>query len=275
MASQESEVGPLQVLGWLLKRGPPLLSALRGWIGGYEEYNDFVLLIREFLPEHEAEILRAGGLAAQIAVFADHFETRYFPLAAHYRDGIVEEYYDLTRGIIVDVQGLDWDDYTQPDVFAPEYQLMAYLVQSNEEGRTPLAEECARLVPVSLLERVGDGFPLEDLRSILTGTRFEGLADWAAIWCHETGVFVLDATYEDLCYEAIEWSRENVEALTEEWQRSDLIMSRVREVAGWLGDDLSAHFTELLDFIEERIANASRTDAVPVGPTGGPRGARG
>lgn len=268
MASQESEVGPLRVLGRLLKRGPPSLSALRAWIGGFEEYRDFLLLIREFLPEHETEIIRAGGAAAQMAAFASRFETRYFPLSMHFSDGMAEEYYDLTRGIIVDVQGLDWDDYTQPDVFAPEYQLMAYLVQSDEEGRTPLAEECARHVPVSLLERVGGGFPLEDLRSLLAGTRFEGLADWAAIWCHETGVFFLDATYEDLCYDAIDWSRENVEHLTEEWQQSELIGGRVREVASWLEEDLRAHFAELLDFIEERIANAEGADAVPVGDTG-------
>lgn len=169
---------------------------------------------------------------------------------------MAEEYVELTGHIMVDTFGIGWDDYYQPDCLLPGFQLMSYLVQSDQEGRAPLAEECARHVPVSLPERVGNGFPLEELRRLLAGTRFEGLAGWGAIWCHDTGLYFLDTTHEDAWNDCIDWCRENVESLTEDWQRSEIIINRVNDLADWLEQDPPRHFAELLEFMEQRRRDA-------------------
>ena len=86
---------------------PPSISVIRSLFQNVETYNDFVKLIRDFLPEREQEILQKTSPSAQIAAFASYFEDRYLPLHPIFKDGEVEDdYYELLRDIPVMVMGL-------------------------------------------------------------------------------------------------------------------------------------------------------------------------
>ena len=66
---------PLTVLGGKLRNlGPPSLSVLVALFEDAEEYQSFVSLVREFLPEREHEILMQPTPTRQKAAFATHFE---------------------------------------------------------------------------------------------------------------------------------------------------------------------------------------------------------
>ena len=252
--------GPLTILGRKLRSlGPPSLSALIARLGEAEEYERFIEIVREFLPEREQEILHEPTPVAQIAAFCSHFKHRYFPLDD---DRLAMEHYlsygDFTRGIPVIVQGLSYDDYHEiSSNFRPGFQLMTYLVpdpMEDDQTRVALAEACAEHVSTARLEQVPEGgFSREECHRLLNDTTFKGLALWADIVCGESGNFFLDNCQEDLWnLELPEWSRETVQHLTQQWQEHEVIFEEVTNMAIWLEEDPPARFEELLKFILER-----------------------
>ena len=69
---------PLEGLREKLRNArPPSISILLGVFRNVETYNDFVNLVREYLPEREKEILEKPTPHEQMACFASHFEDRY------------------------------------------------------------------------------------------------------------------------------------------------------------------------------------------------------
>ena len=81
---------------------PPSIYLIRSLFQNVETYNDFVKLVRDFLPEREKEILGKTSPSAQMAAFASHFEDRYLPLHPAFKDGEIEDdYYELLRDIPV------------------------------------------------------------------------------------------------------------------------------------------------------------------------------
>ncbi len=155
-----TEETPLSILAAkLLSQGPPSLSALLSRFEEAEEYQGFVKLVREFVPERKREILRQSTPAAQIAAFATRFEDRYFPLADMCRMEM-ERYGDLTSGIPLVPMGIDWEDYHEiASNYRPGYQLLAYLLADpyDSGARVALAEACAEVVPQALLQRIPEG----------------------------------------------------------------------------------------------------------------------
>jgi len=241
----------------ILSLGPPSISILVARLGEIEEYQDFINLVREFLPEREAEILRNLTPDAQIAAFASYFEDRYFPLEDAVRDGAFESYCEITRGIPIILRSISYDDYHYISTDSRNgVQLATFLIEDPyEEGeRAALAEACSQIVPVELIRMVPEGgISLDEARRLLKDTQYEGLALWAEVLNQDTGNCFYDNDYESLAYgNCPEWDKEDVEALTTQWQQADIINEKVGNLFDWLEEDPEPRFRELLNFILER-----------------------
>jgi len=238
--------------------GPPSLAVLVARLGEMEEYGDFIDLVREFLPEREEEILHELTPAWQMAAFASYFEDRYFPLEDCFKQGDMESYYDLVRGIPVIVRGLSWDDYNEiPTYYNPGIQLMTYLIESpydEADIRVALAEACQEHVPAGLLLQVPEGgLSLAEAHQLLDDTPYKALAIWGDVVCASTGNPFLDTDWEMLGYNGEPpWERGVVEALTREWLQADRINQEIFELSEWLEVDPTTRFGEMVTFITER-----------------------
>ena len=247
----------LQVLTKKLNRYRiPSLHSLIAHLAEAEDFKAFLALVREFLPEREADILAQPTPAAQIAAFASYFEDRYFPLQDELKWGEdYLEYSDLTRWVPVVLMGISYEEYHEiPNAFKTGFQLMTFLVANPyEEDRSALAEACLEYVPGELLERVPeDGFNPRELRRLLD-TEYKGLSLWADMIWHSTGNPFLDFSWEDDGYiDWPDWTREEIEDVTRLWQEAEAIHEEINRLAEWLEEDPPARFEELLKAIEER-----------------------
>ena len=262
------KTSPLSVLIVRLQPfGPPSLSAMISKFGDVEEYQEFVMLIRDYLPEYEAEILRQPSQGAQIQNFATRFRDRYFPLAYHVEYMVCDmdfQYSDLTRGIPVEPRGWTYDEYDMLSTDArPGLQLMAHLLESPYDigDGVSLAEACSEHVPIEMLNQVPEG----GIKYDLIGELFKDspykpiamLADW---WFQNTGNFFLDTDYEMMFYNMGEppWDMETVETLTRQWQQADEYQEEVENFLEWLEGDIQVRFQEILDFIAGKEVNKLR-----------------
>lgn len=255
---------PLEALSRkLLREAPPSIPFLITLMRDYEEFGEFVELVKEFLPEHERDILRQSTPGEQMARFADRFQDRYFPLADVVRMGDFESYADFTRGAPVDVHGFDYEDYE--DIAPngrPAVRLLTYLFEVDFVGpreRVSLAEACREHVPVELLERVPEGgFGLMLASQLLKGTRFEGALLWAQYINQDTGNYFLDTDEETYCSGYFpEWNKPTIENLTKQWQQMEKRGEDEVAFFEWLEADLPGRFEELLEIMlgrrDERI----------------------
>lgn len=253
------EYGPLLALAQRLSSlGPPSLTVLAARIESAEDYKSFVALVREYLPEREQGILRKPDPVGQIAAFISYFSDRYFPLENGYGD-MVEGYGEFVARIPLQVMGLSPDDYHEMPDWGHGYQLMTYLLQDpygDESGaRVALADSCREFVPVELLNRVPQGgLGFDQAHELLDETPYEAVARWGDILTANTGTYQLDVDYEYLWQcECPDWCRENIEQLTRQWQRAEVVWNSTVRLAEWLEEDPPARFGELLDFIEGRM----------------------
>ena len=158
---------------------------------------------------------------------------------------------------------------------------MAYLLEDpydDRDNRVTLAEACKEHLVKEILLRVPEkGFDPKGFHFVLSGTKYQGLLRFSEWVRNDTGNFFLDTVGEDLWneyYSVPDWNKENVKALTTEWQQADRIDEEVFKLAEWLEEDPSAHFEELLDFLLERMAKENgendneRTHTLPVGAPG-------
>jgi hypothetical protein len=118
-----------------------------------------------------------------------------------------------------------------------------------------MLDAAERRVPRALLERIpGGGLPPSELRARLDGTPYAAAAEFAAWLCHDTGSVFLDCDDEEVVQ--IEWTRENVHELTEQWRQASALLDRVGALARWLEADPPAHFARLLDAVAAGEAHA-------------------
>ncbi|MDP3064132.1 MAG: hypothetical protein Q8O40_13120 [Chloroflexota bacterium] len=248
-------IGPLVTLaGAMRQSAPPSLHHLLQWLDQGADFREFVLLTRQYLPEHAAEILGEAGVNVQIATFAQRFRERYFDLMDEFTDGVVEEYEYLTACIPIQRLGISWDDYHDLAGWRPGYQLLLALPQDptvdpgRQGPRVALLEACAEVVPAALLERTGQGYTREQLHQRLDGTKFEAAA-LAADWlCGDTDNAFLDVDETTPLQE--EWNPETVRVLTDHWARARDVRDRIHSLAEWLEVEQAERFRELLDRIE-------------------------
>ena len=258
------KASPLLILtDKLFSRGVPSLRSLVAQIAEAEEYAEFIKLVKRFLPERERDILQKNTPGAQIASFASYFEDRYFPLHDYFKCGESEEYGELVSQIPVTCLGISWDDLHEAPEWQPYAMLMTYLVENPYPGEdidVSLAEACSEHLPEALIQRAGKNrLSPEEAHRLLDGTRYEPLALWAERICQSTGNLFLDTDYEMLMNSSLpDWTTEEVEGLTREWQSAEALVHRTDEFMDWLDKDLEAHAEELISFIEGRKANDPR-----------------
>lgn len=241
------------VLANRLTLAPPSLRHLIGMLEQSEVYQEFLLLVREFLPEHEREIITSRS---RLDAFARRFEERYFPLAEAVVDD--EEMEFLVSSIPIVLEGMSFDDYHEFEHYNQAQQLLMALVEysfwGEEEGgaRVPLLEQCAKYVGEDLIRRVPRlGWKPEHMHQRLDGTEFEGAAVFADYMWHQTGTIFLDCTYDEDWGGDLGWSRENVEGLTEEWPRARQMEAQMSSIMDWLDDAPQINFEKLLDALGE------------------------
>jgi len=250
---------PLEGLREKLRNArPPSISILLGVFRNFETYNDFVNLVREYLPEREKEILEKPTPHEQMACFASHFEDRYLPLHPSFRDEMCEDdYYELLREIPVMVMGFGWEDYHELNNARLGAQLMSYLFESPLEGYdegervslidgfTPEYQSEAQRVPAG-------GITLDTAKRILRGKRWVGLRNWAQYIYQATGNWFLD-TDDDMRYSGMQndWDKGTVEAMSKDWREAEDRYNKMMEFAGWLEDEKEglARFKQTIDFI--------------------------
>lgn len=254
----ERPATPLEVLAEkLLSFAPPSIPTLIAVLTEQEDFAEFRDIVRTFVPEYEAAIFHENTPSAQMACFATHFSDRWFPI----REGMYpgwEFYPDLTRRIPYLIRGISYEDYDGgPQYWDPPYILMAYVVESprnEEDQRVGFAEACMETVSKELIKRVpANGLSPILAHRLLDGTRFEGLATMADYIQQNTGNFFMDTDDESFYSgDGPDWTLEEVESAKKEWLGADALDVKMDKLAGWLKEDMEAHFKELLDFIEER-----------------------
>lgn len=259
MGAGKAGGGPIAPLGDILLRArPPKLSDIALLLESVEMLQDFHQLVEELLPEGRAEVLGAGGITDQVVAFAKAFGERYFPLDEFLERGDIESLGDLLRGIPIVVSGWAGEDYHALPEQPLEVVLASLAVDFEEEMglegegiRITALEAAVKRVPQELLDRLPfRGYPLELLEQVLPGTRYEGLLHHALVLCHSTGSIFIDATIEDLWSDGLlDWSRENVDSLTEAWVEAEEIWAKVDDFREWLEEDPVRRFGELLDFL--------------------------
>ena len=251
---------PLEGLREKLRNArPPSISILLGVFRNVETYNDFVKLVREYLPEREKEILEKPTPHEQMACFASHFEDRYLPLHPSFRDEMCEDdYYELLREIPVIVMGFGWEDYHELDNARLGVQLMSYLLeppfedsdQAGErvalfDGFSPEYQREAQRAPAS-------GVTLNNADHIFKGKKWAGLRNWAKYINMDTGNWFLDND-DEMRYSGMQndWDKETVEAMSKEWLQAQAFYDKMMEFAGWLEDEKegTARFKQTIDFI--------------------------
>ena len=273
---------PLEGLREKLRNArPPSISILLGVFRNAETYNDFVKLVREFLPEREKEILEHTTPHEQMACFASHFEDRYLPLHPSFRDEMCEDdYYELLRDLPVMVMGFGWEDYHELDNARLGAQLMSYLLESPLEGYdegervalvdgfTPEYQREAQRVPAS-------GITLDAAKRILKGKKWVGLGNWAQYINQDTGNWFLDTDEEMRSnMQIMDWDKETVETMSKEWLQAQAFYDKMMEFAGWLEDEIegTARFKQTIDFILAQLEEGDVKKPEEVAPVACSRG---
>ena len=111
-------------------------------------------------------------------------------------------------------------------------------------------------LPRELLQRIpGNGIHVELLEEALRGTPLEGIY-LDAMWMHScTDNFFLDYTIHDDGFSGFSdpWDDDVIEDAKEQWQNAKAIVDKTRVLEQWLEEDLEGRFTQMLDFVLERL----------------------
>jgi hypothetical protein len=258
---------PLLDLGrWLLSlAAPPSITDLIAQLDEVEEYEQFIHLVRHFVPEAADDILARPSPEEKIGAFAQAFSGRYFQLDDRFIEGDVEGYSDIMRFIPVVVLGITWDDYHELAHDSREgIQLMAYLLadpyrpddsmpgEAEAGARLALYDSLRDFMPQELLDRVPQGgLSYDEAQRIFAASRFKAIALFSQmIGCCTNNLF-LDTDVEMLCQGSCpEWDAATVEELKQQWLEAEQIQNEVYSFCAWLEQDPVKHFSEVLYFLE-------------------------
>ncbi len=239
-------VYPLALLAAKLIVGPPSLMRLIDLLEASDSVAEFLSLVRELFPDHEADIMAGNDDIQRIERFCHYFSNQYFPLEDQqlYDDFSIE---DFMQSIPISLMGFSWDDYEEFNSFREGFILLLSMVESpyDNDERVPLLERVKELVGKSLVELIPpDGWSLEDIHRMFEDSEYEGVIAFAD-WIHSnTGCLQLDANYAD--YGPEMWSIELVNALTEQWPRVVDIQDKIHRMHEWLEEDMPHNFDKLL-----------------------------
>jgi len=233
-------------LGRALRRTPVAPRSVAALLEGQEGYRAFRAIVRELFPEAEAEILAAAEPgdsreAARVYAFINRVEATWFPVYE------CEEYDQVAFGIPFARNAWDYERFHELDLPPGEMLLFALCAQPYEaDTRVPLLDAAEAHVPRDVLSEIPPGgFTPAELRHRLDGTPYAAAADYADWLWGETETVFLDVD-EEMAAD-VEWTRENVLELAEQWRRARDILDRIGQLTEWIEADPSAHFARLLD----------------------------
>jgi hypothetical protein len=272
---------PLLELGRLLLSlaAPPSITDLISQLDEAEEYQQFIHIVKQFVPEEANNILARSSPEEKIGAFAQAFSNRYFQLDDRFIEGDVEGYSDLVRAIPVTVLGMSFDDYHElahdgrqgiqmlayllADPYEPAEPCHAYMPRVEQGARLALYDSVRQFMPQYVLDRVLEGGLSDDnAQQIFAGSRFKPVALFSQMVNCCTGNFFLDTDYELLCQgDYPEWDAETVEELTRQWLEAERIQNEVFNFCEWLEQDPVKHFGEVLYFMERGRYVAKGPDA--------------
>ena len=240
-------VFPLAILAAKLLAGPPSIVRLIDLVQNSDSVAEFLMLVKEFLPEHRADIMAAPSDSYRIERFCYYFGNRYFPLEdveGFYADYTIS---DFIHHIPIPLMGFSWDDYEQFNDYRDGFVLLLSMVESpyNNDERLPILERVKDIVGKSLVELIPhEGWSLDDIHRMFEGSRYEGVIAFAD-WIHQsTGYMQLDGNYTD--YGPEFWSVELVNSLTAEWPTVIDLQEKMSHMYEWLEEDMHHNFEKLL-----------------------------
>ena len=256
-------VFPLSTLARKLIGGPPSLAYFIELLEMGETATLFREMVREYLPELEVNIY-AEDLDCRASMFCRLFSEKFFPLN---EDAYSEDFTisDLLNTIPLQPMGFSYESYHSFTDFRDGYILALSLLESpwdedplgmdlgEEEdgesgGRIPILERVGELVGEGLARLIkAGGWSAVDLHALVNDTEFEALGNFADWVFSNTGLYHLDVQGASLeMGEQIEWSPEEVEAMTNDWHQSCEILDNIDQLAVLLENDMEKTFRKLL-----------------------------
>ncbi|MBA7516793.1 hypothetical protein ES705_08841 [subsurface metagenome] len=230
--------------------GPPSIVRLVDLLEASDSVAEFLSLVRELLPDHEADIMAAVDDSYRIERFCHYFSNQYFPLADEYSGFDDFTIGDFIQHIPVSLMGFSWDDYEQFNDFRGGFVLLLSMVESpwDNDERVPILERVKELVGKSLVELIPpDGWSLDDIHRMFEGSEYEGVVAFAD-WIHSTtGYLQLDANYTE--YGPEMWSLELVTDLTSQWPMVIDLQEKMNHMYEWLEEDMHHNFEKLLSIM--------------------------
>ena len=207
----------LQQLAAKLQVGPPQIEYLVALMEQGESFLEFLRIVREFTPQHQAEIMSETSIGGRCGAFAQHFGHLYFPLEDGIEWGEVEEYEQIISYIPIPRMGMSYDDYHDISSDSTETLCLLALVESPYENwgddgsRVPLLELVSGAIGKELAQRIPEGgLRPDDLQRRLSGTKVVAVALFAEEVWRSTDTVFLDVDWEDDLY-GLDWSQANVQ----------------------------------------------------------------
>ena len=238
-------------LGQALRRTPVTPSSVAALLDGHAAQVEFRRIVEEIFPEVAAEIMAARHPGerreqARVAAFIDRVGTELFPVYE------VEEYDQVAGGVPVTRNGWNYERHHDLDLHPGELLLATLCAPAYDDGaRLALLDAAEQHVTRALLAAIPEGgFTPTDLHARLDGTPYVAAAEFADWQWGQTETIFLD-TDDELDVD-VEWTRENVAVLAEQWGRAEEILDRITALTRWIEADLPAHFARLVDAVLER-----------------------
>lgn len=243
-------VFPLAILAAKLIAGPPSIVRLIDLVENSDSVAEFLTLVKEFLPDHRADIMAAPSDSYRIERFCHYFGNQYFPLengAESWGDDYTIR--DFVYHIPVQLMGWSCDDYSEFMSYRNGFILLLAMVENPYVGlddeRVPILEQVKVLVGKSLVELIPpDGWSLDDIHRMFDDSKYPGVVAFAD-WIHQnTGCWQLDANYSE--YGEEEWSTRVVDGLTQQWPEVIDLQGKMDHMFAWLEEDMHHNFSKVL-----------------------------
>lgn len=127
--SPQPEAWALTELAKKMRIGPPMLEELMKCFTNLEEIKAFVQLVKDFLPEHEDEILGEARFG-RVYKFCYLFGKKYFPLPRWAHENSLSQF---IVGMPLELMGMSYEAYHELEM-RPGYILLLSLVPYPYEG---------------------------------------------------------------------------------------------------------------------------------------------
>ena len=238
-------------LGQALRRTPVSPASVAALLDGHAAQLEFRRIVEEVFPDAATEILAAHRPGerrehARVAAFLDKVGAELFPVYE------LEEYDQVASAVPLVKNGWDYERWHDFDLQAGELLISTLCEPAYDDGaRLALLDAAEQYVPRELLSSIPEGgLSPTDLHARLDGTPYAAAAEFADWQWGQTQTIFLDA--DDEHDVDVEWTRENVQILAEQWCRADEILDRITALTRWLEADLPTRFVRLVDAVLER-----------------------